>query len=190
MMNDTVIKMVSSCRYLGHVVTDGLDDSEDIKRQLRSLYDKANMLLRTFNYWTADVKKKQLFSSYCGSLYTCHLWRKYIVRQYRQMQVAYDNVFRLLMGYHKFCSASGMFVENRNDNFDARIRRLVHGFYHRLMCSGNSLVNCVVNSSAWLSSDLYRNCNKCLYVSEMVLWTCFSLLSFILSYLKLQLGLG
>ena len=111
---------------------------------------------------------KQLFSSYCGSLYTCHLWCNYTVRQYRQMHVAYNNVFRRLMGYHKFCSASGMFVENRIDNFDARIRRLVYGFYQRLMCSGNSLVNCVMNSSAWLSSDLYRNWNKCLYVSEMV----------------------
>ena len=68
-------------------------------------------------------------------------------------------VFRRLMGYHKFCSASGMFVENRIDNFDARIRWLVYGFYQRLMCSGNSLVNCVTNSSAWLSSDLYRNWN-------------------------------
>ena len=58
MMNDVVIKMESSCRYLGHVVTDSLEDIEDIKRQLRSLYGKANMLLRTFNYCSADVKKK------------------------------------------------------------------------------------------------------------------------------------
>ena len=155
MMNDTVIKMESSCRYLGHMVTDGLDDNEDIKRQLRSFYGKANMLLRTFNYCSADVKKKQLFSSYCGSLYTCHLWWNHTVRQYRQMHVAYNNVFRRLMGYHKFCSASGMFVENRIDNFDARKKWLVYGFYQRLMCSGNSLVNYVMNSSAWLSSDVY-----------------------------------
>ena len=50
MMNDTVIKMESSCRYLGHTVTDGLDNNEGIRRQLRSFYCKANMLLRTFNY--------------------------------------------------------------------------------------------------------------------------------------------
>ena len=114
-----------------------------------------------------EIMYTKLFSSYCGSLYTCHLWCNYTVQQYRQMHVAYNNVFRRLMGYHKFCSASGMFEENRIDNFDARIRRLVYGFYQRLMCSGNSLVNCVMNT-AWLSSDLYRNWNKCLYVSEMV----------------------
>ena len=73
------------------------------------------------------------------------------------------------MGYHKFCSASRMFVENRVDNFDVRIRRLVYGFNQTLTCSGNSLVNCVMNSSAWLLSDLYKKWNECLYVSEMVL---------------------
>ena len=55
MMNDTVIKMESSCRYLGHMIT---DDNEDIRRQLRSFYGKANMLLRTFNYCSADVEKR------------------------------------------------------------------------------------------------------------------------------------
>ena len=55
--------------------------------------------------------------------------------------VEYNNVFRRLMGYHNFCSASGMFVENRIDNFDARIRRQVYGFYQRLMSSGNALVS-------------------------------------------------
>ena len=91
MMNDIVIKMESSCRYLGRIITDGLDDNEDIKRQLRSFYGNANILLRTFNYCSANVII-QLFSSCCGILYTCHLWCKYAVRQYRQMHVGY-NIF-------------------------------------------------------------------------------------------------
>ena len=73
------------------------------------------------------------------------------------------------MGYEKFFSASGMFVANRSDNFDTRIRRLVYGFYQRLIVSDNSFVKCVVNSSAWLSSKLYANWNKCLYVSQIVI---------------------
>ena len=52
------------------------------------------------------------------------------------------------MGYDKFCSASGMFVENRSDNFDTHIRRLVYAFYQRLRVPENSLVKCAVNSSA------------------------------------------
>ena len=38
------------------MITDGLDDNEDIKRQLHSFHGKANMLLRPFNYCSADVK--------------------------------------------------------------------------------------------------------------------------------------
>ena len=73
------------------------------------------------------------------------------------------------MGYEKFCSVSGMFVQNRSDNFDTRIRRLAYGFYQKLIVSENSNVKCVVNNSAWLSSKLYANWNKCLYVSQIVL---------------------
>ena len=39
------------------MITDGFDDNEDIKRQLRSFYGKENMQLRTFNNWSAYVKK-------------------------------------------------------------------------------------------------------------------------------------
>ena len=76
-----------------------------------------------------------------------------------------------------------------NHNFHARIRQLVYGFYQRLMCSRMALINCAMNSSAWLSSNLYRNWNKCLYVSEMVYISIFFLL-FVVIYLKQQRVLG
>ena len=167
MMNDTVIKMKSPCRYLGHMITDGLDDNEDIKRQLRSFYGKANMLL-LHSITVQLMWKKNCFPL---MLVVCILATFGSFTLYGKTGKCMLHIimfFRRLMGYHKFCNASGMFVENRIDNFDARIRRLVYGFYQRLMCSGNSLVNSVMNSSAWLSSDLYRNWNKCLYVTEMV----------------------
>ena len=63
-----------------------------------------------------------------------------------------------------------------NHNFHARIRQLVYGFYQRLMCSRMALIDCAMDSSAWLSSNLYRNWNKCLYVSEMVYISIFFLL--------------
>ena len=33
MMNDTVINMESSCRYMGHMIAGDLDANDDIKRQ-------------------------------------------------------------------------------------------------------------------------------------------------------------
>ena len=77
-------------------------------------------------------------------------------RQYWQLEVAYNNVFRRLMGYDKYCSASGMFVANRTDGFNARVRKLVYGFRERLDISDNSLIETVINSSAWRSSKFLR----------------------------------
>ena len=56
-----------------------------------------------------------------------------------------------------------MFVENRVDNFGARMRRLIYGFHERLYVSENCLVIRLINSSAWSNSEL---CQKCLYVQS------------------------
>ena len=90
--------------------------------------------------------------SYCCSMYTAFLWCDFTQRKYRQLEVAYNNVFRRFLGYDKYCSASSMFVKNRTDGFDARIRKLVYGFRERLQISENSLIETVINSSAWRSS--------------------------------------
>ena len=85
-MNGTLINVECSCKYLSHMTTRKLSDNEDIKRQIRSSYGKANMLLRTFSQCSYHVTL-QLFSSYCGSLYSCHLRCNYTVKQYREIQV-------------------------------------------------------------------------------------------------------
>ena len=113
------------------------------------------MLLRTFSSCSYAVKL-QLFMSYCGSMYTAFLWWDFTKRQYRHLEVAYNNVFRRLMGYDKYCSASGMYVENRTDGFDARVRKLVYGFRERLDISDNSVIETVINSSTWRSSKLLQ----------------------------------
>ena len=89
---------------------------------------------------------------YVYSIYLCDFTK----RQYRKLEVAYKNVFRRLMGYDKYCSASGMFVDNRTDGLDARARKLVYGFRERLDISDNSFIETVINSSAWRSSKLLQ----------------------------------
>ena len=68
-------------------------------------------------------------------------------KQHYQMEVAYNNVFRRFFGYDRFFSQ--MFVENRVDNFGARMRRLIYGFRERLHVSENCLVIRLINSAAW-----------------------------------------
>ena len=161
-LNGSIMKTETSYKYLGHIIDNNLNDNKDIERQLRNFYGKSNMLLRTFSSCSYAVKL-QLFMSYCGSMYTAFLWCDFTKRQYRQLEVAYNNVFRRLMGYYKYCSASGMFVENRTDGFDARVRKLVYGFRERLDISDNSLIETVINSSAWRSSKLLQLWEDYLY---------------------------
>ncbi len=58
-LNRVRIKIDSHCKYLGHIVSDDLSDNRDINinRQLRSLYSRSNMLLRTFGACPPNVKQ-------------------------------------------------------------------------------------------------------------------------------------
>ena len=152
---------------LGHIIANGLNDNEDIRRQLICFYGRSSMLLRTFGACSYTVKLL-LFMSYCGSLYTSSIWCKYTKKQYYQMEVAYNNVCRRFFGYDRFSSASQMFVENRVGNFETRMRRLTYGFRERLNASRNSLVICLMNSVAWSSSELRQKWERCLYVQSWI----------------------
>ena len=142
-------------RYLGHNIANDLNDNEDIRCQLRRFYGRSNILLRTFVACSYTMKLL-LFMSYCGSLYTSSIWGKYTKKQYYQMEVACNNIFRRFFGYDRFSSASQMFVENRAENFETRMRRLIYGFRERLNASRSSLVICLMNSVAWSSSELQQ----------------------------------
>ncbi len=164
-LNGVRIKFEQSCKYLGHVMSDTLYDDKDISRQLRSLYSRCNMMIRTFGACSTEVKS-HLFMTYCGSMYTCHLWCKFTKRQFKKICVAYNNTFRRLHGYERYCSASGMFVENRVDTFDVRMRRHIWSFSERIKLSENRLVKTIVNSVAWSNSELLCQWERMLNVQE------------------------
>ena len=47
----------------------------------------------------------------------------------------------MLLGYSKYCSASGMFVQENIDGFDATYRRTVWNFVSRLGKSENRIMS-------------------------------------------------
>ena len=75
-LSGKVLNICSEVKYLGHVITDQLTDDEDIFRQCRMLYVRANELARKFGWCTVGVKLT-LFKAYCSPMYTAHLWLKY-----------------------------------------------------------------------------------------------------------------
>ena len=77
---NTDIKMENSCRYLGHIITDVLDDNEVINASYVLFMVKQICYAWIPLLFRQCEKKKQLFSSYSVILYTCHLWCEYTIR--------------------------------------------------------------------------------------------------------------
>ncbi len=107
------------------------------------------MLIQKFRKCSSDVKV-QLFNSYCTSLYCAHLWSDYNVYTYNKLRVAYNNIFRGLMGIKKGHSISQAFVNNNVLSFGELIRKVISGFIKRIHVSENSLVISCTRSTFYI----------------------------------------
>ena len=68
--NGIKLSFMDQVVHLGHILTDGLDDTADILRAVKDLNCKANSLLCTFKFLDPLI----LLKVYCLSLYGCCLW--------------------------------------------------------------------------------------------------------------------
>ena len=133
------VEYVDEYVYLGHVIIQSLNDDNDISRNKRAICVRANMLLRAFCKCTPDVKTI-IFNSYCGTVYCAHLWAAYAQDHYTNMIVCYNNAFRRIFGFEKYCSASGMFANLTAASFGEIVRRVIYRFISRTCRSNNELI--------------------------------------------------
>ena len=72
---------------------------------------------------------------------------------YSKLRVAFNNMYKFILGLNKFDSVSHMYVTNGLDNFDAFMRKNIYGFMNRLCNINKNLVNCFdtmyVRNSMW-----------------------------------------
>lgn len=143
-LNGQQLKRVSNFKYLGHIVTEDLNDDLDIERERRALAVRANMLAHRFARCSRDVKLT-LFKAYCQTFYTSSLWVNYTQGAINRLRVQYNNSFRMLMGLPRYCSASGMFAQARTDDFYAIRRKRVASMLFRLRGSTNSILKVIAD---------------------------------------------
>ena len=134
---------VKSCKYLGCLIDEQLCDNGDIQKTLRRIYARGNVLIRRFSNCSQRVKF-MLFQSFCTNFYFTHLWWSYSRETLRKTTVAFNNTLRFMIGYGRFFSASGMFVQCNIDNFETIRRRYIYGFKCRLQESNNYIVKCLL----------------------------------------------
>jgi exonuclease III len=162
-LSNMILSFTSHYKYLGHLITSDLCDDDDISKQIRSLYARANMILRKFS--AASVQTKVvLFNAFCSPIYGCQLWHNYRKESLNRLRVAYNNALRLLLKMPRWTSASGLFVTNGAITFHAIIRRYEFSFMHSLTVSDNQLIKSFHESDRFLQSPLLSKWRHDLYV--------------------------
>ena len=162
-LNDIDIKWVESYKYLGIYLSSDLKEDTDIKRQIKSIYSRGNILIRKFRGCTNDIKCL-LFQSFCTNFYCSSLWSSFNMSTIHNAKVAFNNVFRYLLGIRERCSISQLFLNNNVDSFYVLLRKSIFNLYMRLKECDNALVSCVLNSFYfYFQSPLFLHWKRQLY---------------------------
>ena len=57
LLNDQPLLYVNSFKYLGHIITNDFKDNDDIKREIKLLFIRTNVLKRRYSNCSLNVKK-------------------------------------------------------------------------------------------------------------------------------------
>ena len=125
-MNTEILVYAANIKYLGFTFSSDKKDDNDMLRQMRVSYTKANRLLRLFHCCSTDVKLA-LFRSYCACFYCLFLWTHYKKSTHSKLRVALNNVHRCILKLPPRSSASTMCAVNHIDSFKILIRKRVVG---------------------------------------------------------------
>ncbi|CAG9127547.1 unnamed protein product [Plutella xylostella] len=150
------LRRAEEVKYLGHIINSRLSDDADIERQRRAVTVRANMLARRFQRCSGEVKR-QLFLTYCTSVYTVELWSSHTVEAMRRMRVQYNHAWRALFRLPYHCSASGMFSAGRAPGWAVLLRRRSASTRAVIFASDNPIL-CAVRQ--WPESPLHDTWRK------------------------------
>lgn len=170
-MGSSVLQYVNSYKYLGVIISEDLCDNNDIKRTIRGIYARSNMLIRKFYHCSYTVKKF-LFNTYCTNFYCTQLWWSYHVAAIKKVRIAFNNSFRHFMGYSRRYSASAMFLENSVDCFDVLRRKYIHRFMCRLLKSSNLIINHIMDYKKVFVLPSMKEWLRSIYSSNVSMFLC------------------
>ena len=149
-INYLSISYTDSIKYLGYMFSSNNSDDTEMLRQMRLLYCRSNRLLRMFNKCSKNVLI-ELCRSFCTTFYCPYFWTVHKKATFSKIRVAYNNVYRKLLGFCRRSSASEMFVMNNISNFEALIRKSIFAFKTYLSNSDNTIISTL--QSSWVITD-------------------------------------
>ena len=163
-LNNDVIPLVNSMKYLGHYLADTCSDGLDIDRQRKKIFIQGNSLIRKFFMCTLDMKLN-LFQSFCSPMYTAQLWTRYSNTEMLKLYRAYHNTLKMFVGVSKREHTSPLCANLNIRTCPAVIRNLVFRFMVRLRNSSNSLIKAICGSSIYYKSSIWKHWRSLLYTN-------------------------
>jgi hypothetical protein len=161
-LGSALLPHTDSYKYLGHIINSSLTDDADVQRQTRSLYARANIIMRRFS--AASVHTKcMLFNAYCTPIYGCQLWCSAYRYNLDRLQVAYNDAFRLLLKVPRWTSASNLFVLHNIPTSHALIRKFIFSLQNSVKNSDNNILRALLNSDLYCKSKLFSKWRTMLY---------------------------
>ena len=148
-LSGCALSYVSEFKYLGHIIDVSCSDDKDIKREIRNLYTRTNILARRFKRCSAVVKLR-LFKTFCMCFYDIVLWNRYTTSMYNNFNACYIKCIKVFFGYHKYYSVTNMLLQLGLPTFDTVLHNQEIRFTHRLECNRSSIVsyyNCLTRMS-------------------------------------------
>ena len=185
-INSMPISYTDSIKYLGYIFSSNNNDDAEMLRQMRLLYCRSNRLVRLFSKHVAKLSLLSyvevfaqrftvLFSkcsktvlielcrSFCTTFYCPYFWTQYKKATFSKLRVAYNNVYRKILGLCRRSSASEMFVTNNILNFEALIRKSIFAFTSRLSISNNAII-CTIQKSWVIRETVWKSWTDKLYL--------------------------
>ena len=89
------IQFVGKFKYLGHYITSDLIDDEDIHREIKNKFIRANVLFQRVSKCSFNVKIIVLFKSFCLGLYDVALWKVFKAGSLFKFQSCYNRCIKL-----------------------------------------------------------------------------------------------
>ena len=84
-INGVDLKFVNQFKYLGHMINNDFRVDDDIKREIRNMFMRSNILIRRYSKCSVAVKLL-LFKAFCLCLYDVSIWLHYSIVVYNKFR--------------------------------------------------------------------------------------------------------
>lgn len=116
-LNGTALNFVDSFNYLGHCITCNLSDDSDIRREIRNMFFRTNVLIRRFAFCSTSVKVR-LFRAFVLCMYGVALWKHYLSANFKALKSCYFKCAKMFFNYKLYDSNTALLLQVGIPSFD------------------------------------------------------------------------